>query len=172
MEQEKEIIRLFRETNMYYKEIAMAVGATQKKVWGVIHRHFLEEEIKERTRRSWSRSKTEGNNAARGAKKEQSAHWKGGKAPDGNGYMMVQKPDWYTGRKGSKYIFEHHAVMCESLGLTEMPKGWSVHHIDGNKMNNDLSNLALLTQRAHSRGHMKGFFQVGTCNDHPVEGVA
>lgn len=76
-----------------------------------------------------------------------------GACEDGKGYLTVYKPSWYTGRKGSERVFEHTVVMCEALGLTEMPRGFCVHHIDGNTRNNVLSNLALMTISAHTRLH-------------------
>lgn len=35
-----------------------------------------------------------------------------------------------------------------------IPKGWHVHHIDGNHDNNDISNLACLPANEHSRMHV------------------
>ena len=67
---------------------------------------------------------------------------------------MIKKPEWYTGRKGSDYVFLHTVVMCEHLGLTELPKGYVVHHIDGNKKNNTIDNLALMTVSGHSKLHL------------------
>lgn len=72
---------------------------------------------------------------------------------DGQGYLMVLKPDWYTGRKGSNYVFQHSVVICEALSLTEIPKGFVVHHLDEDKTNNDLNNLSLMTNGAHARLH-------------------
>ena len=66
---------------------------------------------------------------------------------------MCLKPDWYTGRKGATHVFVHTVVMCEALGLTELPQGWAVHHINGDKHDNDITNLALMTQNAHSKLH-------------------
>ncbi len=43
--------------------------------------------------------------------------------------------------------------MCEKLGWTELPKGYEVHHKDGNKLNNSLDNLVVLTKSEHSRIH-------------------
>ena len=36
-----------------------------------------------------------------------------------------------------------------------IPKGYVVHHIDGNKQNNILSNLVLLTVEEHNNAHAK-----------------
>lgn len=67
-------------------------------------------------------------------------------------------------RRGQKYkklgkpmhgfYFVHQKVMCEHLGLDKMPKGYCVHHIDGNTFNNDLSNLVMMTRGAHKSHHM------------------
>ena len=70
---------------------------------------------------------------------------------DGKGYVMCKKPSWYTGRKSAKYVYYHNIVMCENLGITEIPKGFMVRHLDNNKCNNDISNLILLTIQANSR---------------------
>ena len=72
---------------------------------------------------------------------------------DGKGYLMILKPDWYTGRKGCKHIYYHHYVWCINMGITEIPKGYVIHHIDLDKTNNDIENLALMTVSAHSKLH-------------------
>lgn len=76
-----------------------------------------------------------------------------GECSDGKGYLTIYKPSWYTGRVGSERVFVHTVVMCEHLGLTELPAGFVVHHIDGDKTNNKLNNLSLMTNSAHLRLH-------------------
>ena len=76
-----------------------------------------------------------------------------GVVADGRGYWMVLKPEWYTGRKKSKHVFVHHIVMCAALNLTEIPKGWVVHHCDENPENNVFDNLVLMTITDHGRLH-------------------
>lgn len=70
---------------------------------------------------------------------------------DGNGNLMCLKPEWYTGRKGCKYVFYHSIVMCEHLGITEIPEGFIVYHIDEDKHNCDISNLMLITISGKTR---------------------
>ena len=60
------------------------------------------------------------------------------------GYVSVPKPSWFTGRKNSDYVYLHHLVFCEKAGLTEVPRGYHVHHIDGNARDNSPNNLALV----------------------------
>lgn len=60
-------------------------------------------------------------------------------------YKKVQ----YRGR----VMQEHQRVFCIILGLDFIPKGLIIHHIDKDKMNNDIDNLSLMTITAHNRIH-------------------
>jgi len=72
---------------------------------------------------------------------------------DAQGYRVVTVgPEWpYQSmvRKG-KIVPEHRKVMAESLGRPLLPSE-TVHHIDGNKVNNRLENLQL-RQGRHGNG--------------------
>jgi uncharacterized CHY-type Zn-finger protein len=46
-----------------------------------------------------------------------------------------------------------HIVVWESCN-GKVPKGFHIHHRDGNKSNNDLSNLELISAREHGSMHM------------------
>lgn len=48
---------------------------------------------------------------------------------------------------------EYKKKMCVALNLYNLPKEFVVHHIDGNKRNNDINNLAIMTITAHNRIH-------------------
>lgn len=70
---------------------------------------------------------------------------------DGKGY-------WQTSRhkRLHVYVWEKHNG--------KVPDGYQVHHIDGDKTNNDISNLQLLSQSEHMRYHnnaddMKAMFR-------------
>jgi hypothetical protein len=71
------------------------------------------------------------------------------------GYRTAFVPDWWEGKKVRPgRIYEHHLVYCSHHGMTSIPKGHVVHHIDHNKDNNDISNLQLMTISEHMRHHM------------------
>lgn len=74
---------------------------------------------------------------------------------DGNGYTIKNKPTWWTGREGSRYVFEHQLVMCGHLGLTAMPKDFVIHHINNDRKDNSLDNLAMMSKSAHGKLHQR-----------------
>lgn len=72
--------------------------------------------------------------------------WKGGKTL-ANGYVEISSKAISPTRKK-----EHQLVMENFLGR-ELRKNEVVHHIDGNKQNNNINNLALMDITAHARMH-------------------
>lgn len=76
------------------------------------------------------------------------------------GYYEISTPEWWTGntRAGLK-VLEHRVVCAEKLGLTEIPPGYDVHHIDGDKLNNHPDNLYMMHRFEHARLHMEGRLQ-------------
>src|SRR5690554_1665051 len=67
------------------------------------------------------------------------------------GYRRLRMPDHPNADK-SGYIFEHRLVMSQHLGRP-LRSDEHVHHKDGNKLNNDISNLEIITLEEHSRLH-------------------
>ena len=63
-----------------------------------------------------------------------------GKIYANNGYTKV-----YI---GGKYILEHRYVW-ETYYSKKLPQGWQVHHLDGNKTNNDVKNLHACSKHDH-----------------------
>ena len=120
----------------------------------VLKANFSEKQYNDRKSRLYRKSKLGDRNPMTGKVGQEHPRYVG-VVEDGNGYLMVNRPDWYTGRRGKQYVFQHTIVLCQLLGITELPAGFVVHHIDLDKKNNDSNNLALMTDGAHKRLHAK-----------------
>lgn len=66
-------------------------------------------------------------------------------------------------RHEGKQIPEHKLVYMFYNDLAEIPKGYDIHHIDGDKLNNDILNLELMPERDHIHLHQKTNMEV--CED-------
>lgn len=64
-------------------------------------------------------------------------------------------------REGYRYLWvgddtyepEHRRVIMDALGIATWPDGWEIHHIDSDKTNNSIDNLAVVTKRGHQLLH-------------------
>lgn len=65
----------------------------------------------------------------------------------------IKKKYKNKGVGNGKIKLEHRLIMEEYIGR-ELAKDEIVHHIDGNKFNNDISNLQILTRSEHMKLHM------------------
>lgn len=66
--------------------------------------------------------------------------------------------DYHRTKRNGKYYYEHDDIWKKYYG--DIPDGMIVHHIDGNKRNNDITNLKLMSIREHNRLHA-GFIKKG-----------
>lgn len=151
-ESKENVKHLFETTSMTYDEIAKATGTTYKQVWRVVHKNYPEDVIKQHKSVNYRESKLGGKNPMAGKVREKNHMYKG-VIDDDKGYKIILKPEWYTGRPGSRHVFYHHVVICEDLGLTELPKGYDVHHCDLDPWNNDVNNLLLISRADHMSLH-------------------
>lgn len=78
--------------------------------------------------------------------------WKGGRTITPLGYVAVNAPRHPRAGIGGRYVFEHILVMEKHLNR-ELDTGEVVHHLNGNKQDNRIENLALMTKREHDSHH-------------------
>lgn len=147
-----DIKHYYENTELTQQQIANKLGIPVSHVYKFVKANYTKEERKARKAKCYRNAKLGDKTPMKG--KTGSAHPNFiGVVSDNKGYLMVLKPSWYTGRKGSKHVFLHSVVVCENLGITEVPAGWCVHHCDENPHNNCFSNLVVLTMGDHRRLH-------------------
>jgi len=78
-------------------------------------------------------------------------NWRGGRREAENGYVAIYCPTHPNSSK-RKTVYEHQLVMEEYIGRYLQP-GEIVHHIDGDKKNNSIENLLLMTSSDHMKLH-------------------
>ena len=68
-----------------------------------------------------------------------------GKQPISDGHDSERI--WHNGR----YIEYYRKVMADAIDIDpdDIPDDMYIHHIDGNRMNNNIDNLMLCTKKAH-----------------------
>ena len=98
-------------------------------------------------------------------KNEKHWNWKGGRRIHAAGYVMVKTPAHLRASKGG-YVFEHILVMEKALGKSIL-RLEMVHHIDGDRSNNNIGNLIVFkTIKMHTNYHirLKAFQATGYWN--------
>lgn len=75
-----------------------------------------------------------------------------GKCISSNGYMRLHKPGHPMADKLG-WVKEHRYIAYEAGLLTGPQDRRQVHHKDGNKLNNSLSNLEVISQSDHMKIH-------------------
>jgi len=78
--------------------------------------------------------------------------WKGGKKKSSRGYIYKLAHNHPRAHNG--YVFEHILVMEKHLDRY-LKSNEIVHHINDNRTDNRISNLALMTRAAHNTLHKK-----------------
>jgi hypothetical protein len=139
------VLELYRDRGlMTLQEIAITLQTTFHNVSHVVKMNMPEQEKKALAALRYSYSKMGDNNPMTGKAGAQHHNWVG-EVDDQKGYLTIMH--------NGKRQFVHRVKMAQALWLTELPEYFHVHHIDGNPMNNELDNLALVTPSGHKTIH-------------------
>jgi hypothetical protein len=83
---------------------------------------------------------------------ERSNAWKGGTSMR-DGYRFIHKPD-HPNAQVNGYVAEHILIALEAVGRDRLEPWELVHHIDGDRSNNQRENLAIAPNRStHNLWH-------------------
>lgn len=85
-------------------------------------------------------------------------NWKGG-VRIADGYVYIYVPEHPAAFPGRPYVQQHRLVMEEKLGRY-LESDEVVHHLDGNRMNNDIDNLEVKYRGQHLSDHFKASHEV------------
>jgi hypothetical protein len=92
------------------------------------------------------------NSSMRGRKRELHPAWKGGRVKHSCGYILILQPD-HPRANSRGYVGEQIIIMEKYIGRFLM-KGELVHHINGDRTNNDIRNLRLFcSNEEHMQYH-------------------
>lgn len=142
------VLRLYRGSELLTTEqIAEELGTTFHNVSHVIRTGMTEHERRTLAKVRYSVSKSGTKNPMQGKTREAHHNWQG-ECEDGCGYLTILVAN-------GEREFVHRAVMAEALGLAKLPRRFDVHHIDEDKKNNALDNLALVSRRGHKEIHAR-----------------
>ena len=146
-ENQKRAAELYRSAEFpTVQRIAELLGTTHQTIGHTLRLVIPDAERRALAAVRYSAAKEGQKNPMKGKKGAAHHNWKG-LCSDGHGYM--------TCLHGGRRQLVHRVVMAEALGLAELPSELEVHHIDDNKTNNALDNLALVTGRGHRALHLR-----------------
>lgn len=80
--------------------------------------------------------------------------WKGGEIVRTDGYIIVRIGTFTKQYKGKRYDLKHRIIMSNHLGR-ELMRSEIVHHLNGDKQDNRIENLKLISQAEHAKEHDK-----------------
>ena len=86
-----------------------------------------------------------------------------GNASINNGYYKI------TSRREGNHLKPLHRLIWEDFYRCEVPKGFDIHHKDGNRLNNCIMNLQIIRRSEHTSHHKTGENSHMYGKSHPYE---
>lgn len=86
-------------------------------------------------------------------KRDKGSNWKGGKGKTTKGYVQILCPE-HERANARGYVLEHIYVFEKESGI-KVPPNCCVHHINGDRTDNRIENLCMMTHSGHSIYHNK-----------------
>lgn len=93
-------------------------------------------------------------NRSEARKREKAPNWKGGVSYTRKGYRTVFAPGHHRADKKG-YVMEHILVWEKETGVA-VPQNCCIHHLNGDKTDNRISNLCMMQFSAHTVFHHTG----------------
>ncbi len=154
--------RLYYEARMSNKEIAEYLGCAVSSLGSIRQRYGMKPRDKRWSMGAPWKGKSRAEETNQKISKtltgklvgDKNPFWKGGHYLNYAGYRRVRV-------SVNMYELEHRIVMEKHLGRKLLKKE-VVHHIDGNKLNNDISNLLLTDHKTHGHIHIPKGSLVGS----------
>lgn len=88
------------------------------------------------------------------AKASRQHRWKPGGSVAHNGYVKTRVGKDHPLADANGYAYEHHVVWC-AAGNPMLAIGQTLHHINGDKTDNRIANLRLMTRAEHNALHIR-----------------
>ncbi len=159
---EKETLRkLYEEGQLSIRDIAKKLGCsiTPVKYW--MKKHGIKSRTLSESGVIRCEKKPQSNPGRKGMPKSHKSgkdnhQWKGGRSLTNNGYMRV--------RINGELVLEHRYVWEKHNG--QIPKGYQIHHIDEDKLNNKIENLQLMKNSEHQKLHKQPRNKSGRFKQH------
>lgn len=87
-------------------------------------------------------------------RRENAYNWNGGKRKTAKGYLQILAPEHPRADSGG-YVMEHIFVFEKETGVS-VPPNCCIHHLNGDKSDNRIENLCLMSRGAHTVLHHAG----------------
>ncbi len=145
---EEQVVALHRayiEKEMSFRQLEEKTGISRDKIRYHFHKRGLP--VRDRNEAvSLAFKQGRAGTASVGKRGSEAANWRGGRRVQSSGYIDIWMPE-HPRARASGYVLEHLVVWMEHYG--EVPEGWHVHHINGDKSDNRIENLEAMPSKKH-----------------------